>query len=769
MHASHPTFSLPHRRGFMILLMLALQLLAMSAYAQMASGDVLAPYKNFRPAEDLATRVMEGLLGANYTSPFTAGLGAASLFGAIFLVFNVIVFAVGTVWASYGVIAGVVQTAHEGTVLGKRMSAVWMPIRMVTGIGGLVPTFGGFSLSQVVMIVATSWGISFGNYAYDQALRLASNTVTLTSPAFTRADPKTDGAALARAIFEQRLCELAYEQKQRDLQAQGLSVPEGDVMQSRPMSEVVSGGSVVGRAFGTQSDKASCYAVGIKRKQYLGVIDQGGRWGSSLGFRSGAVNYAAINNQVWSSYVAAWPTFYQEARAIAEEVYVQKKGHLSSAPSTGQSLGTATVEERLRMAGGRYASAVLAATQQVDGSIIKQEAIQNMGKYGFFSAGSFYSTFAEANAAIIQASDATEFIILAPDRAVQNKRIDSGVYGVDTSGMFADQGLGMDAAAGAVSFCPGGTNATGNCSIGQALIKKIIDLGTAGAGGSSTIVDPIIALKNIGDYMMTTGEVLFGGAWLASKAGDVLPDSNSTVGKVIDKVPGLSTINVLGDAAKIAAPILMTIAGLMFAVGALCSIYMPMVPFIHWVSALVQYMCIVVQSFAAAPLWALAHLQPDGEGMGQRTEKGYLYLLNLLFRPILMVVGFFAAAALVILLGSAIFMMYMATVASAQGNSVTGLFSIVGYVFLFFVVMNTIVQGLFNLVFELSDDVIGWVGGIGRSTIGREVEGKTHSLFVGGGRFGPQAAAAAIGGGGNKGKSGPNLNPATPRKAGRDE
>lgn len=109
-----------------------------------------------------------------------------------------------------------------------------------------------------------------------------------------------------------------------------------------------------------------------------------------------------------------------------------------------------------------------------------------------------------------------------------------------------------------------------------------------------------------------------------------------------------------------------------------------------------------------------------------------------------MVVGFFAASALVILLGSAVFAMFMPAVAGAQGHSVTGLFSIVGYVFLFFVIMNTLIQALFNGVFELPDDVIGWVGGVGRATIGREVEGKTQQLFVAGGRFGPGAATAFL-------------------------
>ena len=37
---------------------------------------------------------------------------------------------------------------------------------------------------------------------------------------------------------------------------------------------------------------------------------------------------------------------------------------------------------------------------------------------------------------------------------------------------------------------------------------------------------------------------------------------------------------------------------------------------------------------------------------------------------------------------------------------------------------------------ELSDDVIGWVGGIGKSAIGRDTEGKVSNTFAALGRFG---------------------------------
>jgi conjugal transfer/type IV secretion protein DotA/TraY len=145
---------------------LALMAMVFATLAIAQPVDPTAPYRDFRPANDLATWVMKGLLGATYENPFGLG-GATTLFGQIFIVFNMIVFSVGLVWGSYGVVSSVVQTAHEGVVLGKRINPIWFPIRMATGIGGLVPVFGGFSLAQVFMIVATSTGIAFGNYGFN--------------------------------------------------------------------------------------------------------------------------------------------------------------------------------------------------------------------------------------------------------------------------------------------------------------------------------------------------------------------------------------------------------------------------------------------------------------------------------------------------------------------------------------------------------------------------------------------------------------------------
>jgi conjugal transfer/type IV secretion protein DotA/TraY len=95
-------------------------------------------------------------------NPFSPG-GPSTLLGNMFVIFNTAIFTVGFAWAMYGVVSGVVQTAHEGEVLGKRLSTVWFPIRMITGIAGMVPMFKGFTMFQAIMMMMTAVGIGIGN------------------------------------------------------------------------------------------------------------------------------------------------------------------------------------------------------------------------------------------------------------------------------------------------------------------------------------------------------------------------------------------------------------------------------------------------------------------------------------------------------------------------------------------------------------------------------------------------------------------------------
>ncbi|MFP5445662.1 MAG: DotA/TraY family protein, partial [Betaproteobacteria bacterium] len=197
------------------------------------------------------------------------------------------------------------------------------------------------------------------------------------------------------------------------------------------------------------------------------------------------------------------------------------------------------------------------------------------------------------------------------------------------------------------------------------------------------------------------------------------------------KVPGVGAIFDLTDKAGM---LLQMSLGALFAVGALMSLYFPFIPFIAWMGGLVQYVTIFFEGLVAAPIWAFAHLDVEGEGMGQRAERGYIFILNMLFRPFLMILGFVLAAGLLVVLGTLQMVLFMPAMANVQGNSLTGAASILILLGIFCMLNITLIHGLFNMVTLIPDQVLGWVGNMGNTQLGKEVEEKAHQMFVSLGR-----------------------------------
>lgn len=748
-------------RALFVVLMLLWVALAGSALAQPAPAapglvDLSGVRAQADVPNDLASWIFNNLFGPIFANPFTSVGGATTLFGVVFLAFNVVVFSAGVVWATYGVAAGVVQSAHEGTVLGKRMSAIWMPIRMVTGIGSLVPAFGGFSLSQAVMIFAAGWGIVFGNYAYIKALEAASNFTPLVSLSISSGPQVKTTEHLAKAIFEQELCVIDAEVYQQEYQGAGNSVPESDRVQPQAEQFVRAAGSDRGWgiAYGTRNDPARCGAVGIVK------INGDTRGGLSLfGFRNSNVDYAAIAQGVYGRYQANYASFDGEVRRLAREWARQ----VQTAAANQDAPTVALPMEALKAQAIAYAAA--AALPPEDGSArgqaLKDAAFQNMRQFGFLGAGAFYSTLAELNSAIGQATRAVDFVIRGPSLAADEADAQASesrtrfrkayLKQIQTPAGMEDRPL---LGASEVSCSAQSLFASTNCSVGQMLVQWILRGMTAGSsvGGSGEfrIIDPIIAAKNLGDYLMMSSEAAWAFANATgiadNKPGGAASVASTIASKALDFAKNIPVVGpLMSGIAKGIGAMLPLLIGLAFGLGLLLAIYIPMVPFINWVSAIVQYVSTVTEAMAAAPLWSFAHLQSDGEGMGQRTERGYIYLLLMLFTPILMVIGFFAACGLVVLTGTAVLWLFLPAMANAQGNSITGIVSILAYIFIFFLLMNILIQGLFNLTMDLKDDVIGWIGNVGRSQIGRDTESKASGLFVAGGRVASHGVQGGMG------------------------
>jgi len=88
------------------------------------------------------------------------------------------------------------------------------------------------------------------------------------------------------------------------------------------------------------------------------------------------------------------------------------------------------------------------------------------------------------------------------------------------------------------------------------------------------------------------------------------------------------------------APIFMLLLGLLIP-GLTIAFVLPMIPWVMWMAGVMGWLILVCEAVIAVPLWMLAHMTMQGEGLHGRANEGYSLLFNVLFRPTLMLFGLF--------------------------------------------------------------------------------------------------------------------------------
>lgn len=79
-------------------------------------------------------------------------------------------------------------------------------------------------------------------------------------------------------------------------------------------------------------------------------------------------------------------------------------------------------------------------------------------------------------------------------------------------------------------------------------------------------------------------------------------------------------------------------------IGFILAYVMPFMPAMYFIFAVSGWIKAIFEAIVAVPLWALAHLRVDGEGLpGRDASAGYMLLLGIFLRPILIVFGLLAS------------------------------------------------------------------------------------------------------------------------------
>lgn len=185
-------------------------------------------------------------------------------------------------------------------------------------------------------------------------------------------------------------------------------------------------------------------------------------------------------------------------------------------------------------------------------------------------------------------------------------------------------------------------------------------------------------------------------------------------GKLVSLVPG--PWGSVGDKI-LAVGVILLVAGLALAV------WIPCLPLLAWLASVWAWLVSVVMGLMAAPLWALAHAIPDGQGlMSHYSRNGYQLLLFTAARPVFLIAGLLLAmllAGLICKIAAVLFAAamggYSAAVLTEGAGPGLHWFLVVSASLVFFIFIVWMVAKTFTLCHELPDRVFEWVGGGNRS------------------------------------------------------
>lgn len=686
-----------HRWLFLAIALSALlALFVPAAHAQATSVPMDAWMSRTDSSNDLITKIIgdPGGLGL-----FGGGTGNA-VFGQMLSVFNVAVMGVASVFFMWNVMSASISGAHDGEFLGKANHSAWVPIRTVIGASAMIPAFAGWNLAQLVMAWATAVGIGI------------AGAVTMWSSNIIQGIVNTDYSVPAPLPAA------------GDIMPAWAKATANLANIKRDFEQMKAAGSedvdVINITWGVTAQRS-----GDTLRFAFGATPPSGGYAEDA---AGTVSItlppvAAVDDARARTIVKAVADATEACVGPFNDNYTQPILSATSLPEEAIRARTDAITQSLASAGLAFNSCI---KSRVTGSVANLNNMvatvvshSNWIEAGYRGINAIKSNTLAFTASSVKVNSVTSNQIEVADKP--------GVFDVAFVKAISVVGLMGDCFA-----CQQGTMKEAmDTSLSQAwsnsldgLTSKITDFmlerARSFAGWMAGQIqalngNPITQLQSLGvgviDWVATilTGFfVLTGSVMLIAAALSKLPGADaisSAVGAMI--LPGFLTLLAM------LAPL--------FFFGIKMAGYIPFIPAIIWTMAILNWIVIVIESMFGSTLWALAHLDMDGEGMGQRTTHGYMFLLNLLFRPTIMVITV-SLAYVIMSVVAGLFNGYVSdaviSFARTSGSwiaifalSAAALWVVVAF-------MEMLITHSMNLVFVIPNQVFAWIGGQFGSDIG---------------------------------------------------
>ena len=655
-----------------------------------------------------------------YNNTTTAANGIPATIGAVLLIYNTALLALASVLAIWSLMSIVIDSAHHGKMGGNRHSMLYGPIRIVAAIGLLVPISNGYNSAQILTINMAHMGSGLATTVwtgFQTSLFQLSANAALT--------PGGDLNPFVHELYEIGTC--VADVKQYDNTA-AMGNPQANTsLQTNPNSNgftTTTGGpattSVIGSytiRFGTSSEPDLCGSMTIPAvnsalmsagdsQDYVNIVTQfytntivpaatlvaqqanpsATQYTSQTPAAFATTTFDNVVASLQGSSTSGTNTLDGEAAALAQ-TYSSNYGNITNATGTGAAASDGWVDAGAVFM--RMAKIAANVAQVQTRNLSTQPPNSNLLPQGFWgnTAHNIGCTFSNSYTCSGSNAAETQKAIGMMNQQLQTAETTAGVPKMDSSGREESSATGADA-----------------------LTKKIVSethlnelsaffanfgsnvATTSNPGGHAfgvSFAQPFVDMLNFGNVLAIMDAGLFAGAALLGA-----------------QVAGTGDVGI---------PIVLTTFGsFFFPLAMMFSVGIPLLPALRFLFGILTWLMTIFEALVCLPVVALWHVNSEGEGLFAHGKQGYLMILQMMLRPVLMVFGLIGAIVIFDVLYDFVSYTVIGTFWNTLQLSAFGALSeiipffgfLFGYCFLVYSVANV----SFNLINLIPDHVLAWIG-----------------------------------------------------------
>ncbi|WP_407579542.1 DotA/TraY family protein [Citrobacter koseri] len=655
-------------------------------------------------------------------------------------ILNSAVLLVGGILAAYTLIAGTMSTAHDGEMLGKKWSSMWLPVRTALGTAMILPAAGGFCAAQVAVLWMINQGVGLADTVWNTyASNPSDGAVITTSASYQELD------RIAKTAFINNVCmikaqDLWNKSAARDPYPHVTPVFDMTTEKGAYLYRYNYGAKNAGNDMNSNPliSKAACGYITLTDPKAKADYDNQAEAQATIAAGGMYMGYMPTDIKTNISTVveaqnAAFLALDNSMRTLAKQYVADNNIDIQVGINSATASYVATIDSAVR-------------TEFSSGSQW-DDFKDNVQKDGWFMAGAWSMKLIRIQDAINGAAhnlpvvgqktmeyrDIFENLNSIMTKVSQDmaKSTTASRYanGIDvqlkTNNSEEDEALSGTSKSEDANKLVNQLQNEANKSISGAMAGflsssvingrkqgEIVSFSTDTTVANLKAINPLLAVKGLGDAISTAGWTLFGGAagigaLLGATTSFTASWLSGAIGSIIVVMPIVIPLWIAGD----------TLA-----------VVIPMLPYVMWFGVCVGWMILCLEAMIAAPLWVVVHLHPDGDGVVGRGGAGYGLILSLTMRPALMVIGLIAAYTMLPILGGVINETFTGAFGMIASHGNIGIIESLAVIAVYISLMFTVVKKALSLIHVIPDEIMKWLGVHGGQGMGGYAQQASHGV-----------------------------------------